>query len=147
VTPRLDATACVQLTLFVLVTGLLLFVVRTSRTQARWTEQQTLLATEEFRGGLTELRDAIALYHLTEHTWPGLGGERDVATALAGFLGNELPRNPWNGARSIHTLAPHALWPADGDARSGWIYRPTTGEVRANVPVDLVLGGVRIYDL
>lgn len=143
----IDGATSVQLTLLVVVGSLVLFLGRVSRTQAQWTEEASSRAANRLRAGLTELRDAIALYHLAERSWPALGEELDVRAALAGYLGPELPRNPWNGLDTIRRLPPGAPWPATGDGAAGWLYRPSTGEIRADVPAELVSAGVRLFDL
>jgi hypothetical protein len=143
----LDAASSVQLTLVVVVGLLVLFLARVSRTQAQWSEQACSRASVRVRAGLEELREAIALYHLAEHSWPAQGEDVDVAAALAGYLGPELPRNPWNGRDTIRRLPPDAPWPRAFDGVTGWVYRPSTGEIRANVPPELVSGGVRLCDL
>lgn len=145
--PLIDAAAGVQLTLFVVVSLLVLFLARVSRTQAQWSEEACSRASVRVRAGLDELRDAIALYHLAEHTWPAQGEDADVAAALAGYLGPQVPRNPWNGRETIWRLPPGAPWPRTNDGATGWLYRPSTGEIRANVPLELMSGGVRLCDL
>lgn len=145
--PLIDAATSVQLTLLLVVGCLVLFLGRVSRTQAQWTAEASSRAANRIRSGLTELREAIALYHLAEHTWPAQGEELDVRTALAGYLGPQVPRNPWNGLDTIRRLPPGAPWPASGDGASGWIYRPATGEIRADVPAELITAGVRLFDL
>ena len=41
--------------------------------------------------------------------------------------------NPCNGLMGVEVLGPQESWPALPDETSGWIYRPATGELRANL--------------
>ena len=69
----------------------------------------------------------------------------DVAPRLGPYLPRALPANPVNGLASVRVLADDEPWPARSDDTTGWIYRPATGEVRANVRGSVGESGLR-YD-
>lgn len=158
-----DAAVWVQLTLFTVVASLVLFVARVGRTQARWSEMLGAEVAVETRVALDEIRGAIAQVHLERGVWPGLALRVDRSTAgvapsietelervvdcIENRLGHALPANPWNGSPTLRVLAPDAPWPARFDGGTGWIYRPSTGEIRANVPDEIAASGVRLSDL
>lgn len=161
--PAIESAAWVQLTLFTVVASLVLFVARVGRTQARWSELVGAEVAVEMRVALDDLRAAIAKAHLERGTWPGLAGRVDrsaqgsaseaqptperVVDCIERSLGHELPANPWNGSSSLRVVAPDAPWPSRFDGATGWIYRPSTGEIRANVPDEVSASGVRLSDL
>jgi hypothetical protein len=153
----------VQLTLFTVVASLVLFVTRVGRSQAQWTEVLDAEVAVETRVALDQIRAAIAQAHLDRGVWPGLA-RRVGGTQIAGAeafeqapervvdciknrLGGAVPANPWNGSSAVRVLAPDAPWPARFDGATGWIYRPSTGEIRANVPDEIAASGVRLSDL
>jgi hypothetical protein len=55
--------------------------------------------------------------------------------------------NPLNGRSSVRFLAAAEPWPLDGDDSSGWLYRPATGEIRANSPGKSSWTGTRFLDM
>jgi hypothetical protein len=76
------------------------------------------------------------------------GLELALAESLAPRLpGRQLPRNPANGLRSLRVLAPGESMPARPDGRTGWIFDPQTGELRANARGRLEPAGRRLFDL
>jgi prepilin-type N-terminal cleavage/methylation domain-containing protein len=73
-------------------------------------------------------------------------------TAAAGTAGYErgpymqrIPMNPLNKLRTIQMLGNGESFPAEGDNSHGWIYKASTGEVRADSPGTDV-NGKRYYD-
>lgn len=58
-----------------------------------------------------------------------------------------LPVNPLNGRATIQVVGDHEPFPDAPDGRTGWIYRPATGDLRANVSGTLPGGEGRYYDL
>ena len=44
----------------------------------------------------------------------------------------KLPANPLNGLSTVHVLGDAENFPASGDGNHGWIYKPSTAEVRAD---------------
>jgi len=47
---------------------------------------------------------------------------------------SKLPRNPFNKLDTIQMVADGADFPVNPDASHGWIYKPATGEIRADTP-------------
>jgi len=143
--------AWVQVTLLAVLTALLLFLAGIGRPVARDVDPVRVELATEVRAALDELRDAIARARTADGRWPGLVTLRGDAVAeeveqrLERELGRPIPANAWNGASSLRVLPPGAPWPARFDGRSGWVYRPSTGEIRANVPGDDA--EVRLADL
>ncbi|MHC4120027.1 MAG: prepilin-type N-terminal cleavage/methylation domain-containing protein [Planctomycetota bacterium] len=46
---------------------------------------------------------------------------------------DRIPVNPLNGKDTIEVLADGASFPANGNSSHGWIYKPATAEVRADL--------------
>ncbi|MFH1718501.1 MAG: hypothetical protein ABIF19_14190, partial [Planctomycetota bacterium] len=57
----------------------------------------------------------------------------------------KLPVNPLNHKDTVQVLADGDSFPANADDSHGWIYKPTTGEVRADC-TGTDDGGMRYYD-
>ncbi len=55
--------------------------------------------------------------------------------------------NPLNRRASVRFLADTDPWPLEGDDSSGWLYRPATGEIRANSPGRSTWTGTRFLDM
>jgi len=73
-------------------------------------------------------------------------------TAVVGTAGYErgpymqmIPVNPLNKLRTVQMLADGDSFPADGDNSHGWVYKPATGEIRADSP-GTDDNGKRYYD-
>lgn len=106
---------------------------------------------------LAELRAALLGYHEREGRWPpSLVVALDAAHGPVPKLladgssappnGSQAPSrdwllNPLNGLSTIWVLAPGASFPAQADGTTGWIYNPTTGEVRSNTPDSIAAAG------
>lgn len=56
-----------------------------------------------------------------------------------------VPVNPLSGKDSVEVLADGTSFPADGDGSHGWIYKPETGEVKADLQ-GAGDNGTRYYD-
>lgn len=67
---------------------------------------------------------AIERANLRSHT----GGARLAPTETPGGA----PKNPINGLATVRFLGANDPWPTAADDTSGWVYRPSTGEIRAN---------------
>ncbi|MFH2002216.1 MAG: type II secretion system protein [Planctomycetota bacterium] len=106
---------------------------------------------------LTVLRTAIEMYHLQhKDTFPGtISGSStwdnfvvhltkqtdkngDPGTKYGPYLRTGIPANPLNGSK-LGTIV--GSMPANGDDSSGWYYKPSTGEIRANSAVTLQVAG------
>ncbi len=71
--------------------------------------------------------------------------------------GHRLPRtfhiddpvleNPINQRSNVRFLSATEPWPLEGDDSSGWLYRPATGEIRANSPGKSPWTGTRFLDM
>ena len=57
----------------------------------------------------------------------------------------KLPENPINGSPGIIMRGDSAIFPAEADGQSGWIYQPATKTIRVNSP-GKDSKGVRYYD-
>lgn len=177
--PRVGATPWVEITLCLIVAGLLLMVVAVPQARSAPEYAAMQRSARELREALGALREAISAYHFDHGAWPGRPPSREALPegAARGYLGLEqqitletdisgepgwgaddlhpfgpylecgLPANPINGLSTVRALDEDAAWPIAPDGTSGWIYRPSTGEIRANSP-GLVPGTeVRYFDL
>lgn len=107
-------------------------------------------AQAELSWRLDELRAVIASYRSTHGTNPGQGAgssvdagwfDRAYASSRASRayddaanarLERGVPANPINGRSDVRFLANDEPWPVQADDGSGWLYKPSTGELRAN---------------
>lgn len=153
----------VKLTLFLVISGLLVFCVtmpipgprrEIAQVQRRFVEVQLVLA---------EVRAVLADFRADHGIWPGQGldglgdptlledqiaqptGHQGVVlrTQPAGgrperargpYRNGGVPSNPVNGLASVRFLRADEPWPSEADGLTGWLYRPATGEIRANLP-------------
>lgn len=147
---RGESAAWVRFLIFSLVVALIAYVRHAARSEANMNERAHARMVEELRSSLEELRSAASRHHLAQRRWPGAADGVDgaeIARELAPLLEAGVPVNPWNGLATIDVLAPGAPWPATSQGTHGWLYRPETGEFRADVPGEIAAGGVRFYDL
>lgn len=56
-----------------------------------------------------------------------------------------IPRNPMNKLKTIQMLGDGESFPANGDNSHGWVYKASTGEIRAD-STGTDYNGVRYYD-
>jgi hypothetical protein len=78
------------------------------------------------------------------------GETSSVPTAdrpLGPYLDGHFPLNPIVGLSSVRILGETEPWPAAPDDATGWIYQPSTGEVRANCRGFVPVSALRFYDL
>jgi len=69
-----------------------------------------------------------------------LASKKDSSTAAIGtsgftfgpYLKNGVPANPFNALATIKIVADGATFPTTGDDTTGWVYKPQTGEFKAN---------------
>jgi hypothetical protein len=154
----------VQATLFLAVTALLGFI-GTRPQQARmyvWVEAER---------SVVELRAIISDYHIEHGAYPGCDAngaatprwfahewERAIARANAQsdaggvHLKNSnspggVPRNPINGLATVRFLSSTDPWPLRADDSTGWVYRPASGEIRANCLGNAFGSGPEYWDL
>ena len=71
-----------------------------------------------------------------------LASKKDGTTAAAGTTGftfgpylknGGVPANPFNSLKTVKIIADGAAFPSAGDDTTGWVYKPQTGEFKANV--------------
>ena len=95
-----------------------------------------------------ELSEETLVRQLTERTGP-LGRSRVAPWAPHQFGPYlwELPANPFNQLANVRIVGDHEPFPAVPDGSTGWIFRPATGELRANTTGVLPGTDDRIYDL
>jgi hypothetical protein len=170
------AQAWVRVTLFLVVSVLLFFCVGSpaEREGTHLAEVQAERRLVETRLALAELRAVLADYHADHGRWPGQGARevsarllheqlslptdragrvliwqqpRQRTQATLGPYRDGVPANPSNGLATTRFLAADEAWPAEADGTTGWIYRPATGEVRANTPGRASPQAPRFYDL
>ena len=173
VAPRRTGEPWVQVTLCVIVASLLLLVAMPD--QAPRAQHGPGAEALQLRHALARLRAAIEGYRIDHGGWPGLppgsraqggasasaawlerqlvrasddrGAEAHAGTvrAFGPYLRPAIPANAVNGLATVRVLAPGEPWPASPDGSTGWIYRPETGEVRANSAGSSPGDGIR-YD-
>jgi hypothetical protein len=66
---------------------------------------------------------------------------------LGPYIDGHLPVNSIIGLSSVRVLRDDEPWPTAPDDSTGWLYRPTTGEVRANCRGFVPVSSLRFYDL
>lgn len=161
----------VHATLFLAVAALLIFIGTRSRPGRMhvWVEAERSVV--ELRLSLAELRAIISDYHIEHGAYPGCDAngaatprwfehewQRAIARANAESdahavrLKNSnapggVPRNPINGLATVRFLASSDPWPKLADDSTGWVYRPATGEIRANCVGNAFGSGPEYWDL
>lgn len=138
----------VHATLLTCVVGLAIYVAQAPAERRNLQDLQVQRATAELSWRLEELRAVVADYRARHGVHPGQGeGKVDAhwfestydATRERGGHAAPLlrtlagvPANPVTGRADVRFLAVNEPWPEEADETSGWLYRPATGEVRAN---------------
>jgi hypothetical protein len=174
--PARPAEPFVQVMLCLVVAALLLLVIALPLGGQSTSDIEHQVAVTELRSTLDALRSAIGEYRYDHGTWPGqVDGELspiELASRLESQLTQHsdaagdtapartpshpfgpyfptasLPANPISGLSSVRILSPLDPWPLQPDGTSGWIYRPATGELRANCSGEATALGVRFADL
>ena len=174
--PARPAEPLVQVMLCIVVAALLLLVIALPMSGDSASEVEHRTSTTELRGALDAMRSAIGEYRYDHGRWPAqLDGDPPLEELASRFeaqltqssdgagttsptrasthpfgpylVGATLPSNPINGLSSVRILGPLESWPLEPDGKSGWIYRPATGELRANCRGDAPALGVRFADL
>lgn len=152
----------VQVTLYGLVALLVLFAIALPLPGPRRAAALAERRYVELSLALTEIRAVLADFRADHGIYPGQGrdglgdpgllddqlarttdasGSVVVRSQLGGRLervrgpyrDGGVPANPVNGLASVRFLRTEEPWPLEGDGRSGWLYRPSTGEIRANL--------------
>jgi hypothetical protein len=62
-------------------------------------------------------------------------------------LSNGVPSNPINELSTLRVLGPQQAFPAQADDSTGWVYKPSTGELRANASGAVELTGQPYWEL
>ena len=98
------------------------------------------------RAGATEDRFQVQL-----EGWSDVAGNAsrkwNKKLTLGPYLVWGIPKNPVNGLSSVRVLADNEPFPDYADNETGWIYQPSTGEVRANCGGAVPGFDVLLYDL
>jgi len=124
--------------------------------------ERSVTLVRELQGALHALRGALLRYREEHDEFPGYAGrpgtperrlsELGLRAQLAGWsdadgnasftwkAGHDLgpyllygvPENPINRMKSVRLVADDEAFPAAPDVRTGWIFKPSTGELRAN---------------
>lgn len=135
-------------------------------------EQQLARALEDWRSALQSYREQHACFPgyapgreggwlhgaLSESDfWTQIRGWTDVwgnasPSALSALphrpcLTNGVPVNPWNGLTSVRLVADGEQFGEHADGATGWVFKPATGELRANCAGAALGTGVRYWDL
>ena len=66
---------------------------------------------------------------------------------LGPYFETGMAKNPVNGLDSVHLLANDEPFPEVPDGQTGWVYKPATGEIRANCPGEMSLLNKSFYDM
>ena len=125
-----------------------------------------------FRGALDEYREEHAVYpgygpgraHSYVHgdmsglqfrrqmllwsdEWGNVGQLSPGRMELGPYLETGLPKNPINGLKSVRLIQDGYDFPAEPDDTTGWLFKPETGELRANSAGGSPLTGKSYYQL
>lgn len=116
------------------------------RDHASFPGYQAGIPMRRLRGNISEqaLRDQLEGW---SDSWGNSMRTFDWRYPLGPYLPYGIPENPMNGLASVQMLADGDEFPPEPDGLSGWIYRPRTGELRANSAGWVPLGGARYFDL
>ncbi|MBL8858113.1 MAG: hypothetical protein JNL28_06410 [Planctomycetes bacterium] len=163
------AQTAVHATLFIAVAVMLVFVAtrRQPGKMRAWVEAERPMI--ELRLSLAELRAIITDYHVEHGAFPGCDAngaavprwferqwERAIersnsapgnARLTASGAPGGVPHNPVNGLATVRFLASNDPWPVAADDATGWVYRPSTGEIRANCTGNAFGSGPAYWDL
>lgn len=166
----------VQVTLFTLVVALLFFAIALPISGPRRGAATAERRLVETRLVLAEIRAVLADFRADHGIWPGQGldgrgdpglltdqlvhptgphgvvlgptTQREARGRIRGpYRDGGVPANPVTGLSSVRFLRADEPWPDECDGRTGWLYRPATGEIRANVPGRPFAASARYLDL
>lgn len=166
----------VQLTLLTVVVALLVFAIAMPISGPRRGEASAERRLVETRLALAEIRAVLADFRADHGIWPGQGldgrgdpalltdqlvhptgpdgvvlgpsARREARGRIRGpYRDDGVPANPVNGLSSVRFLRADEPWPDECDGRTGWLYRPATGEIRANLPGRAFAESARYVDL
>lgn len=170
------AQVWVQITLFLVVLALLVYSIALPIPGPRRDAASAERRYVEVRVVLSEIRAVLADFRADHGIWPGQGrdGRGDPALltdqlarptgrhgvvleprvpggrlerSLGPYTAGGVPANPVNGLASVRFLRADEPWPEEADGLTGWIYRPATGEIRANLPGRAFPSAPRFLDL
>lgn len=93
--------------------------------------------------GLTFKRQML----LWSDEWGNMGQLTPGRMELGPYLETGLPKNPLNGLESVRLIPDGMDFPAVPDETTGWLFKPETGELRANSVGGSPLTGQSYYEL
>lgn len=62
-------------------------------------------------------------------------------------LSGGAPLNPVNGLATLHVLGPDEAFAPEADGSTGWVYKPSSGEIRVNAPGAVAVTGQPYWEL
>lgn len=172
--PGMEARAqtWVQITLLAVLAALVAFIMALPERRLSRATIEAQRSLMELRLTLAELRTVIGDYRAEHGRYPGHGvdgGEdpawferqwnlalqraderagADLAVRPAPITRpGGVPLNPINGLSSVRFLRADEPWPTAPDDTTGWIYRPSTGEIRANTRGSSSWSGASFWEL
>lgn len=164
---RNRAFTLVELLIVVVVLGILAGIVLPTFTSS--TEDTKVSATVQ---NVQTIRSALDFFKVQHgDTYPGypvgggtptealtvnqltLASKKDASTAAVGtsgytlgpYLRNGVPANPFNNLKTVKIIADGATFPSAGDDTTGWVFKPQTGEFKANSST-VMADGQKIFD-
>lgn len=97
-------------------------------------------------GAIDEARIVPQLV-LSTDAWGNTG-----AVGMSGFPNRPcfdagVPANPINGLSTLRVLGPSDAFAATADGATGWVYKPSTGEIRLNAQGTVAVTGLPYWEL
>lgn len=82
-----------------------------------------------------------------------LSSKKDHSTAAIGtddynlgpYMKSGMPANPFNGLKTVKVVADATAFPTAADDTTGWVYKPKTGQFKANLTAESS-DGTELFD-